>query len=85
MKKGMNTEAVDRLAGQVLDSVDGVQTTFQTSLDSLTELDWTGDDRDIYVSEYDTVGDAVEKVKTGLSTLSERLTSNAAAQRTASS
>ncbi|EYT47548.1 uncharacterized protein YukE [Brachybacterium muris] len=82
MKKGMNPEAVEQLAQQVDGLVDNMNSVYTGRLGYVTDLDWTGEDRDRYVPEFeDQVGNANRAVCEKLTELAERLRANAAAQR----
>ena len=77
MKKGMNPEAVEQMAQQITDAADQANEAYQRVLSRVQEFDWTGEDRDRYVSEFEsTVQQAGD--------LSERATKNASEQREAS-
>lgn len=85
MKKGMNPEAVEQMAQQITDAADRANEVYQRVLSRVQELDWTGEDRDRYVSEFEsTVGQAVQQLVQQAGDLSERATRNAAEQREAS-
>ncbi|MGP9539765.1 WXG100 family type VII secretion target [Brachybacterium sp. AOP43-C2-M15] len=86
MKKGMTPESVEQMAQQIQDSSDRVQQTFQQVSSRVQEFDWTGEDRDRFVSEFsDTLGQLVQQVVQQLGDFSERGTRNAQQQREASS
>lgn len=82
MKKGMNPEAVEQLAGQVDSLIENMNTIYTGRLGYVTDLDWTGEDRDRYVPEFeDQVGNANRAVVEKLTEIAERLRSNAQHQR----
>lgn len=85
MKKGMNPEAVDQMATQITDAADQANEVYQRVLARVQEFDWTGEDRDRYVSEFEsTVGQAVQQLVQQAQDLSERASKNASEQRDAS-
>ncbi len=86
MKKGMNPEAVDQMATQIDDAGSTVQQLYTKLQSQVTDLDWTGDDRDRYVSDFDDSvgGQLVQQLLQRASDLAERARSNATAQRGAS-
>lgn len=85
MKKGMNPEAVEQMAQQITDAADQANEAYQRVLSRVQEFDWTGEDRDRYVSEFEsTVGQAVQQLVQQAGDLSERATKNASEQREAS-
>lgn len=82
MKKGMNPEAVEAVAGRVDELIDNMKSVYEGRLGYVTDLDWTGEDRDRYVSEFEgQVGAANQAVIQALTDLAERMRTNAAAQR----
>lgn len=82
MKKGMNPEAVEQLAGQVDSLIENMNSIYTGRLGYVTDLDWTGEDRDRYVPEFeDQVGNANRVVCEKLAEIAERLRSNAQHQR----
>lgn len=82
MKKGMNPEAVEQLAGQVDSLIENMNTIYTGRLGYVTDLDWTGEDRDRYVPEFeDQVGNANRAVVEKLTEIADRLRSNAQHQR----
>lgn len=85
MKKGMNPEAVDQLATQEITTGEEISRIYQNSADQLNGLDWTGEDRDRFVSDYENdLGTQTDRVVQRLTELAERANNNAAAQRAAS-
>lgn len=86
MKKGMNPEAVDQMAGQVESAGDDIQQAYAEVQGRVTDFDWTGEDRDRYVSEFEsTIGDLVKSVAQQATELADRARRNASEQREASS
>lgn len=75
MKKGMNPEAVDQLAGQVDSLIENMETIYSGRLGYVTDLDWTGEDRDRYVPEFE------EQVGTANKTVVQKLTELASTLR----
>lgn len=85
MKKGMTPEAVDQMATQIDDAGQQAQQIFQEVQGRVSGLDWTGDDRDRYVSEFDgNIGQLVQQIAQQASDFAERARQNANAQRQAS-
>ncbi|SLM95494.1 WXG100 family type VII secretion target [Brachybacterium nesterenkovii] len=84
MKKGMNPEAVEQLATSVQDATDQATQLYNTARDALEGLDWTGEDRDRYVSEFEDLGSQVQDLVRQGTELAQRLTTNAQQQRQAS-
>lgn len=86
MKKGMNPEAVEAMAGQIEEGGQQVQQIYTQLQGRVTDFDWTGEDRDRYVSEFESsVGQLVQQVVQQATELSERARQNANEQREASS
>lgn len=86
MKKGMNPEAVEAIAGSVEELIENMNSVYEGRLGYVTDLDWTGEDRDRYLSEFEsTVGTANKAVVSALTEFAERLRTNAQQQREASS
>lgn len=86
MKKGMNPEAVDQVAAQLDEFAENVRNNFEVRRGYVTELDWTGEDRDQYISEFeDQVGQATQAVTQFAADLAERARQNAQHQRATSS
>ena len=82
MKKGMNPEAVEQLAGQVDSLIENLNQIYTGRLGYVTDLDWTGEDRDRYVPEFEEqVGNANRTLCDQLTELAERLRTNAQHQR----
>lgn len=84
MKKGMNPEAVEQLAQAVSDAADQARQHYSQAQSALEGLDWTGEDRDRYVSEFEDLGQQVQDLVRQATELGQRLTTNAAQQRSAS-
>jgi uncharacterized protein YukE len=85
MKKGMTPEAVERMAQQISEAGETTQQIYQQISSRVADFDWTGEDRDRYVSEFEgTVGALVQQVVQQAGQFSERATRNAAEQREAS-
>ncbi len=85
MKKGMTPESVEQMAQQIQQAGEDVQQAFQQIASRVSEFDWTGEDRDRFVSEFtDTLGQLAQQVTQQCGEFSERGTQNAAAQREAS-
>ena len=86
MKKGMNPEAVEQMGTTAETSGEDVNTIYTTVQGRVTDFDWTGEDRDKYVSEFEgTLGGLVQDVVTQLGEFAERAKKNAQQQREASS
>lgn len=86
MKKGMNPEAVRQMGTQIADSGEGVKSGYTTVQGRVNDFDWTGEDRDRYVSDFEgTIGGLVETIVQQLGEFGERASSNAEQQETASS
>lgn len=84
MKKGMNPEAVETLAKAVQEAVEQATQFYNSARDALEGLDWTGDDRDKYVSEFEDLGTQVQDLVSQGTDLAQRLITNAQQQRQAS-
>ena len=86
MKKGMNPEAVQQLGTPGERAGEVGKTMYTTVQGRVTYFDWTGEDRDKYVSEFEgTLGGLVQDVVTQLGEFAERAKKNAQQQREASS
>ncbi len=86
MKKGMTPESVEQMAQQIQEAGEQVQQIFQQISSRVEGFDWTGEDRDRFVSEFaDTLGQFAQQVAQQCGDFSERGTQNAAQQREASS
>ncbi|UYG15625.1 hypothetical protein BRM3_08175 [Brachybacterium huguangmaarense] len=85
MKKGMIPEDVDKIATDITTAVEDVDTYYNDAYSALTELDWTGDDRDRFVSDFEEqVGGLLTTLKQAASDMATRATTNANEQRNAS-
>lgn len=85
MKKGMTPEAVEQMAELIRGAGEDANAAYTTIQGRVTDFDWTGEDRDRYVSEFDsTIGQLVQQVKQQAEQFAERATRNAAEQRDAS-
>ena len=86
MKKGMNPEAVEQMGSTAETAGDEVNTVYTTVQGRVTDFDWTGEDRDKYVSEFEgTLGGLVQQVVSQAQQFAERARQNAQQQREASS
>ncbi|MEE1616823.1 WXG100 family type VII secretion target [Brachybacterium sp. J153] len=86
MKKGMNPEAVEAIAGDIDELIESMNSIYEGRLGYVTDLDWTGEDRDKYLSEFEsTIGTANQAVVQQLTDFAERLRTNAKGQREISS
>lgn len=86
MKKGMIPEAVEQMAQQIQDAGEETRQIFSQIQGRVEGFDWTGEDRDRFVSEFsDALGQLTQQVADQAGELSQRATRNAAAQREASS
>lgn len=73
MKKGMTPGAVEQMAGEIEQAGEEVRQIFQKATDRVTEIDWTGDDRDRFVTEFgDTIGQLVEGVVQNCTAFADR-------------
>ena len=85
MKKGMNPVAVRQMGTQIGTSGEEVRTAYTTVQGRVTEFDWTGEDRDRYVAEFDsTLGPLVSSVVDQLTDFQNRAEANAGQQEDAS-
>lgn len=85
MKKGMTPEAVEQMAEMIRSAGEDANAAYTTIQGRVTDFDWTGEDRDRYVSEFDsTIGQLVQQVKQQAEQFAERASRNAAEQREAS-
>ena len=86
MKKGMVPEAVEQMGQRIEESGEEAQQIYRQAFSRLEGLDWTGDDRDRFVSEFEgTVGQAVQQLQQRAMALADKARQNAQAQRGASS
>ncbi|MFC7376558.1 hypothetical protein ACFQS2_05145 [Brachybacterium sp. GCM10030267] len=84
-KKGMNPEAVEKMATEITQAGDQAQQIYTQVLGRVTEFDWTGEDRDKYVSAFEgDLGNLVQQIVQQCTEFSERATKNATEQREAS-
>lgn len=82
MKKGMDPDAVDQVAQAIEDAGEAIGQSFQQVAGELEALDWTGEDRDAFVSRFGSeVGELVRQLQSDASDLAERARRNATAQR----
>lgn len=85
MRKGMDPQAVESMAMQMDEAGQGIREVYARIQARVSEFDWTGEDRDQYVSEFDSsVGQLVQQVAQQASDFAERARTNAAEQREAS-
>jgi uncharacterized protein YoxC len=85
MKKGMTPESVEQMGTQITDAGDQTQQIYTQVQGRVTDLDWTGEDRDRYVSEFEgELGQLVQQVVQQAGEFAERASANASAQREAS-
>lgn len=85
MKKGMNPEAVDQMSERIGSAGEEVTTAFQQVLGKVEALDWTGEDRDRFVSEFSgQLQELANQVRQGCDEFADRGRKNAAKQRDAS-
>ncbi|MGP9682669.1 MULTISPECIES: hypothetical protein [unclassified Brachybacterium] len=85
MKKGMTPESVEQMGSQITEAGDQIQQIYTQIQARVAELDWTGEDRDRYVAEFDgDLGTQVQQAVTKTVDLAERAVRNAVAQRQAS-
>lgn len=85
MKKGMTPEAVEQMGQQITDSAEQTQQIYAQMQSRVSEFDWTGEDRDRFVSEFEgELGQLVQQVVQQAGEFADRASRNAAAQRDAS-
>ncbi|MBB5830856.1 hypothetical protein [Brachybacterium aquaticum] len=85
MKKGMTPEAVEQMGTQITEAGEQVQQIFTAVQGRVTEFDWTGEDRDRYIQEFEsTVGQLVQQVQQQAQEFGDRARNNANQQRDAS-
>ncbi|APX34697.1 hypothetical protein BH708_06965 [Brachybacterium sp. P6-10-X1] len=85
MKKGMNPEAVEQMGTQITEAGEQVRQIYSKAQGRVSELDWTGEDRDQYVSEFEgELGQLVDQLVQQTTELADRASRNANAQREAS-
>ena len=86
MKKGMTPESVEQMGTQITDAGEQAQQLYTQVQSRVTEFDWTGEDRDTYVSEFEgELGQLVQQIVQQTSDFAQRASTNANAQRDASS
>jgi uncharacterized protein (DUF2461 family) len=85
-RKGMDPDAVEQMGRTIEDAGQGVQDVYTKARTAVSELEWTGEDRERFVTDFESeVGDLVTRVQQGLEDLAERARTNATEQRQASS
>ncbi|MCS6711085.1 WXG100 family type VII secretion target [Brachybacterium sp. EF45031] len=85
-KKGMVPEDVDKMAGEMENKAQEIRTIYTEVKGQVDGLDWTGQDRDKYVADFEAqIGAAVQAIEGKLGETAERARQNAQAQRQASS
>lgn len=85
MKKGMTPESVEQMGSQITEAGEQIQQIYTQIQARVAELDWTGEDMDRYLTEFDgDLGTQVQHVVTKTADLAERAARNAGAQREAS-
>ena len=85
MKKGMNPEAVAQMGQQITQAGEDAMAVYTEVAGRVEGLDWTGEDRDAYLSDFNsTVQDLVKKLQSECAAFGERANTNADQQRTAS-
>ena len=82
MKKGMNPEAVEQMGQQIQQAGEEAGQVFEDVAGKVEGFDWTGEDRDKYVSEFTgTIRELVNQVKQQCEEFAEKAKSNAQKQR----
>lgn len=85
MKKGMTPESVEQMGNQIDEAGQETQQIFTQIQGRVTDFDWTGEDRDRYISEFEgNVGQMVQQVVQQATEFAERARRNATEQREAS-
>ena len=85
MKKGMTPESVEQMGSQITEAGEQIQQIYTQIQARVAELDWTGEDRDRFVTAFDgDLGVQVQQAVTKTVDLAERAVRNAGAQREAS-
>ena len=85
MKKGMTPEVVEQMAEQIRGAGDDTNAAYTTVQGRVTDFDWTGEDRDRYVSDFDSsIGQLVQQVRQQAQDFADRAQRNAQEQREAS-
>lgn len=86
MRKGMNPEDVEKMAGHLEEAGQKVKTHFKQAHDALEHLQWTGEDRDKFLSSFSQdLQHQVNDLATKVHELSATAKRNAQEQRTTSS
>lgn len=86
MKKGMNPEAVDQMGQQIEQAGQDAMAAFNEIAGRVESFEWTGDDRDKFVGEFEgTMQQLATTVQQRCTELGERAKQNAAMQRETSS
>ncbi|MFC5377363.1 hypothetical protein [Brachybacterium sacelli] len=86
MKKGMTPEAVEQMGTQITEAGEQARQIYTQVQSRVSELDWTGEDRDQYVNEFESeLGQLVDQLVQRTTEFSDRASQNANAQREASS
>ena len=86
MKKGMNPEAVDQMSQQIQAAGEDALAAFTDVAGRVEGFDWTGEDRDRYVGEFNgAMLELAQRVKQTCDEFAERGKQNAMKQRDASS
>lgn len=86
MKKGMTPESVEQMGTQITDAGEKTQQIYTNVQGRVTDFDWTGEDRDRYVSDFEgQLGQLVQQVVQQAQEFAERAQQNAQQQREASS
>lgn len=85
MKKGMTPEAVEQMATTISDAGENAFQIFETVFGRVEGLDWTGDDRDRFLGEFESIRGQIQQAKQQAEDFAERARTNATQQRNASS
>lgn len=86
MKKGMTPESVEQMGNQVDEAGQEAQQIYTQIQGRITDFDWTGEDRDRFVSEFEgNLGQMVQQVVQQATDFADRARRNANEQREASS
>ncbi|WP_193105234.1 hypothetical protein [Brachybacterium sp. FME24] len=85
MKKGMTPESVEQMGTQITTAGEQTQQIFTQVQSRVTDFDWTGEDRDRFVSEFEgELGQLVQQIVQQAGDFADRASRNAAGQRDAS-
>ncbi|MBP2408277.1 WXG100 family type VII secretion target [Brachybacterium fresconis] len=85
MKKGMNPEAVEQMGTRITEAGEQARQIYTQVQGRVSELDWTGEDRDQFVSEFESeLGQMIDQLVQRTTELSDSASRNANAQREAS-